>query len=252
MAFITRIDNNQEITIHYEVTGQGEPIVFHHGNGNSCANWKDLGYVEALAQYFQLIMLDSRGYGKSSKPHDPKAYSLKSRVDDTIAVLDALNIDKAHCFGGSIGASICMLLAKHYPDRFNSYILATPYFELFGDKFKAPLRIGSQKFLDTLECVLGEKLENEAIRNTMLKNDHLALLAANSSEWFNYHDYIQYLKKPTLIYCGEKEPTLQQMINLSKQIANSELEIIPNFTHKDAYWNGEVVSKIIHKFLKSL
>ncbi len=128
MAFITRKDNKKEISIHYETVGSGEPIVFHHGNGNCIQDWYTLGYVDALSPYFQLILIDSRGYGKSSKPHDPNDYNLKSRADDTIAVLDQVGIEQAHCFGGSVGASMCLILARYYPERFKSYIFATPYF----------------------------------------------------------------------------------------------------------------------------
>ncbi len=70
MPYAAHVDNNKKIDIYYETIGMGEPIVFHHGNGNCCKDWYTLGYVEALARDFQLILIDSRGYGKSSKPHE--------------------------------------------------------------------------------------------------------------------------------------------------------------------------------------
>lgn len=125
MPYITRKDNNQEINIYYESVGNGEPIVFHHGNGNCIKDWYTLGYVDELANDYQLILIDSRGYGKSSKPHDPAAYNLHSRANDTIAVLNELGIEKAHCLGGSIGASMCMILANLFASLKASAIRAS-------------------------------------------------------------------------------------------------------------------------------
>ena len=93
MSYITWQDQQDTVEIYYEVIGQGEPVVFHHGNGNASRNWHDLGYVDALKNDIQMILIDVRGYGKSSKFHDPASYGLKSRVTDTIKVLDALNIN---------------------------------------------------------------------------------------------------------------------------------------------------------------
>lgn len=130
MSVVNRIDKktSTEIMIHYEVVGNGkDDIVFHHGNGNCIQDWHTLGFVDALKDDFKLILIDSRGYGKSSKPHDPQEYSLQSRADDTIAVLDQENIQQAHFLGASTGAAIGLLLAKFYPNRLRSYIFATPY-----------------------------------------------------------------------------------------------------------------------------
>ncbi len=45
---LTRIDNNQEINIHYKVIGKGELIIFHDGNGNSINNWYNLDFTDSL------------------------------------------------------------------------------------------------------------------------------------------------------------------------------------------------------------
>ena len=67
-----------------------------------------LSLAGILAERAAAVHVVSRGYGGSSKPHDPKEYSLKSRADDTIAVLDKEGISTACCLGGSIGAAILM------------------------------------------------------------------------------------------------------------------------------------------------
>jgi len=257
MPTLTRFEKKSEknISIYYEVTGIGdEVIVFHHGNGNCLRDWYTLGYVDILAKDFTLVLIDSRGYGRSSKPYDANDYNLESRADDTIAVMNQLGIESAHCFGGSIGAAICMLLAKFHPQRFKSYIFATPFFELFDDNIKTSLSQGIEAFIDKL---LGDKINNKEILSTFLANDAKALLAANSSEWFNYQDYIHFVDKPSLVYVGAKEPSLEKITALAEQLnqpTNNQtiLHVFPNVDHAEVYWQGSMVAPVIKAFIDGI
>lgn len=246
-----------EISIYYEVAGSGaETLVMHHGNGNCLKDWYTLGYVEALKQDFTLVMLDSRGYGQSSKPHDTKEYSLKSKAEDTIAVLDDAGVTMAHCLGASIGASMCFLLAKYYPERFKSYLFATPYFHLFDAVICQALTSGVESYVAALETLLGGSIANKAIRDTFLANDAKALLTANSAEWFHYQDYIQFIHQPTLIYAGANEPTVPDLIKLAEALTSasgckSDLHIFPDSDHAKVYWDGALVAPIIKNFIES-
>lgn len=257
MPIITRVDKNTgtEVAINYEVIGDAEEtIVFHHGNGNRIEDWHTLGFVEALKSGYQLVLIDSRGYGKSSKLHDPKEYSLKSRADDTIAVLDEEGIEQAHCLGASVGAATCFLLARFYPERFKSFIFATPYFTLFGEEIKREMAKGIEAYVDKLEELIGGPIENTAIRDTFLSNDALALLAANSSEWFNYQDYIKYVTTPTLVYAGSREPSIEELTVLSESLEATSgqtchFHVFSDMDHAAVYWSGESVAPVISEFV---
>jgi len=93
---------NQGVRIHYEVEGEGPPIVLQHGFTRDLGFWRQFGYVDAPKHNYQLILLDARGHGLSDKPHDPSAYAWELRVSDVTAVLDHLDIRKAHFWGYSI------------------------------------------------------------------------------------------------------------------------------------------------------
>ena len=54
---------NRGVRIHYEVDGQGPPLLLHHGTGGSADSWRENGYREALRGRYRLIMPDSRGHG---------------------------------------------------------------------------------------------------------------------------------------------------------------------------------------------
>ena len=94
------------VSIHYHVEGDGPPLVLQHGLTSSLQNWYAYGFVEELAKDYRLIMVDARGHGRSGKPHDPKDYDLKLRVNDVLAVMDDLGVDKAHYMGYSMGGRI--------------------------------------------------------------------------------------------------------------------------------------------------
>lgn len=74
-----------------------------HPNGHCIKDWHVLGYTTQLKKSFQLILIDGRGFGDSDKPHDANYYQTQLIASDTIAVMNNLGIDRAHCFGYSMG-----------------------------------------------------------------------------------------------------------------------------------------------------
>jgi pimeloyl-ACP methyl ester carboxylesterase len=83
--------NNQGVQINYEVTGYGPPLFLMHGFSGNHTSWHGYGYVAALQDSYQLILIDARGHGASSKPHTPEAYDYQRLIEDMIAVLDDLH-----------------------------------------------------------------------------------------------------------------------------------------------------------------
>ncbi len=119
------------LNLYYEVIGNCKndiPIVFHHGFGNSVANWKQLGYVDKLSSTFPLILFDGRGFGKSDKPYDPKSYSPELIAKDCLAVLDEVGIRKCHLFGNSMGGIVGLMMSQIAPERYCSFCLTSTIF----------------------------------------------------------------------------------------------------------------------------
>ena len=115
--------SNQGVRIHYQVEGDGPPLVLQHGITWNLRFWYYRGYVDALKGDYRLILIDARGHGASDKPHDPTAYNREAKVSDICAVLDALDIARSHFWGYSMGCSIGMALGLLRPDRFHSLTL---------------------------------------------------------------------------------------------------------------------------------
>ena len=110
------IADNNGVGIHYEVAGQGPPVILLHGFPDSGRVWRH--QVLALADAgFQVIVPDLRGYGRSDKPGDVAAYAMPYLEADVVAILDQLQVTRAHVVGHDWGAGIAWRLAILHPDR---------------------------------------------------------------------------------------------------------------------------------------
>lgn len=106
---------NQGVRIHYQIEGDGQPLVLQHGFTDSLETWYEVGYVEGLKAQYCLILIDASGHGASDKPHEPDAYGREQNVDDITSVLDDLDIPRAHYFGYSMGGRIGFATARRAP-----------------------------------------------------------------------------------------------------------------------------------------
>lgn len=141
MAFVV----NLGMRIHYEVEGQGFPLVIQHGYSDSMQTWYELGYVDALKRAHLVILVDARGHGASDKPHDTSAYAKDRQAADVVGVLDELQIQRANYWGYSMGGRIGFALAQYAPERFRCFVLggaAGDGRSRIGDGFRKAMREG--------------------------------------------------------------------------------------------------------------
>lgn len=116
--------DSQEVRIHYEDAGSGEPVVLVHGFGsNAQYNWGITGWIRALSERYRVLALDCRGHGASDKPHDTEAYTTERMGGDVIRLLDHLGIQRALLMGYSMGARIAMWLMLAHPERLRAVVL---------------------------------------------------------------------------------------------------------------------------------
>ena len=114
--------DSKGVRLRYVDQGRGQPVVLVHGLGNSLELWTTTGVLPELAKSYRVIAFDSRGQGRSEKPHDPNAYGAELALD-IVRLLDHLGIDRAHVIGFSNGANITSQLLTLRPDRFLTAVL---------------------------------------------------------------------------------------------------------------------------------
>jgi pimeloyl-ACP methyl ester carboxylesterase len=110
------------IGIHYEVRGTGPAILFAHESTGDHTNWR--AQVEHFAPHFTCIAYNSRGYPPSGVPASPESYSQEIFVSDMLAVLDHLQVERAHIVGLSMGSMTALHFGLRHPDRALSLVLA--------------------------------------------------------------------------------------------------------------------------------
>ena len=115
--------NVNGININYKVQGQGEPLIMISGLNSDHSSWKS--QTGLFKKYFRTITFDNRGVGKSDKPAGP--YTIKMMTDDTIGLMDHLNIEKAHVLGVSMGGMIAQELAINHPERVDKLVLGCTF-----------------------------------------------------------------------------------------------------------------------------
>lgn len=109
------------ITLAYEITGAGHPLLLITGVGYGKWFWHKV--VPGLANRFQVVTFDNRGAGDSAKPDGP--YTVPMMAADTAGLLDALKIKDAYVMGHSLGGFIAQELAVTRPDLIGKLILAS-------------------------------------------------------------------------------------------------------------------------------
>ncbi len=110
---------NGDVQIHYTSYGVGPALFLLHGGLSSGLDW--IGEIPALADKFKLVVVDSRGHGKSDLGTEPLTYRLMA--SDVVSVMNRAGIDRAHVAGWSDGGNIGLLLALDFPTRVDRLVV---------------------------------------------------------------------------------------------------------------------------------
>jgi pimeloyl-ACP methyl ester carboxylesterase len=250
--------DNQGIKIHYKVEGEGIPFVLLYGFMDSLEDWYNIGFVDSLQDNYKLILIELRGHGLSDKPHNSKLYSMNLLTSDVVAVLDELEIEKAHFLGYSMGGHIGFGLTQFYPDRFLSLILGgiSHYIDdEIKEKALGLLKIleeGLEAYLKYLESV-GQEITSE-VRKEMEKFDFKALAAFWGADLFpGNKGFYREVEVPIMLYVGEEDGWghYPRALEFTKETKNATLYSFPDVGHELHYTRDMVIPSVL-EFLRNI
>jgi pimeloyl-ACP methyl ester carboxylesterase len=261
MPYVT----NEGVRIHYEVEGEGIPLVLQHGSSGNIENWRTFGYVAALIKDYRLILVDARGHGLSDKPHAPEAYRPEAFAGDYAAILAELSIRKAHFMGYSMGGRIGFrVIARYLLPNFSSLILggASPYpitseeekGEL-GERLTA-LRVALDKGVDAylagLEAQSGPL--SPRARERIIQSDPIAIytLTRTTYDWPSAEDVLPVINVPCLIYASDRDPRYAGAREGAAHIPGATFVPFQNIEHLDILRRSELVLPYIRQFLDAV
>ena len=110
---------NRGVNLYWEEHGSGEPILLVMGLSFTKEMWFRL--MPALVPGHRVVVFDNRGMGRSDAPGGP--YSIRQMALDTMAVMDAAKMPRAHVVGASMGGMIAQELTIRHPERVISLML---------------------------------------------------------------------------------------------------------------------------------
>ena len=156
----TRYAKSGEVHIAYQVVGNGPPdLVLVPGWVSHVEYaWEEPSFsrfLQRLASFSRLILLDRRGTGLSDRVADLP--TLEQRMDDVRAVMDAAGSERAALFGISEGGPMCMMFAATYPERTSALILYGTFARLTRTR-DYPIGMpmdAMEKFLERIEQFWG-------------------------------------------------------------------------------------------------
>jgi 3-oxoadipate enol-lactonase len=258
-----------DISLYYEIHGEGEPLVMIMGHGGSTVGW--FCQIPELSREYRVIAFDNRGAGQSDKPDVP--YTVQMLANDLTGLLDTLAVDAAHIYGISMGGMIAQEFALLYPQRVISLVLgcsgpggrhavlpdqdAMAMFHLERVKRLAPEErmreslpfLYSQAFIDANPDIV-EYVIAEGVKHAPPLHGFLRQLEAAVSH--DTYDRLPQINVPTLVICGsgDRISPIQNSRLLASHIPNAELVILEDAGHVFFIEAADQANKVILDFLR--
>jgi pimeloyl-ACP methyl ester carboxylesterase len=113
-----------DLNIYYEIHGNGFPLVMIVGLGAN-KDWWEPKQLEEVSRKYKAIIFDNRGTGRTESP--AKDFTFKMMADDTVGLMDALKIKKAHVLGVSLGGNVAQEIVLDYPERVVKLVLCSTH-----------------------------------------------------------------------------------------------------------------------------
>ncbi|MBI2766114.1 MAG: alpha/beta fold hydrolase [Chloroflexi bacterium] len=233
----------RDIVTYYEEAGSGHPLVLIMGLGGDLQGWAL--QVPALSKYFRVITFDNRGAGRTSAPDRP--FTIATMADDLAALLDRLDIEKAHILGFSMGGYIAQEFIAAYPQRVDKLILLATAASIDGYghavvnswidvrrsnlsreqviRTRAPY-VYSPELLDDSERY--ERAIQNALSNPYAQQDHAFIRQAQAILAFDAAESAAKIKSPTLVAVGKDDILVppRNSEKLAKLIPGATLKVL--------------------------
>ena len=265
------VSTNDGVRLHVEEAGDGSPVLFVHEFAGDHRSWEP--QVRALSRRYRCIAYSARGYPPSDVPEDPAAYSQDRAVADAIAVLDALDVDRAHVVGLSMGGFATLHLGLRHPGRARSLVVAACGYGAQPerqDAFREESNVIADAFAAEGAAEVAKRYAVGPARVQFQNKDprgwaeFAAHLGEHSSagsamtmrgvqgarpSLYDLTDSLAALSVPTLIVAGdEDEGVLEPSLMLKRTIPAAGLAVLPKTGHTVNLEESELFGRLLERF----
>jgi pimeloyl-ACP methyl ester carboxylesterase len=216
------------VELHYEMAGDGEPLLWLHGFLGAGPDWKYI-FKEPPAG-FRLIAPDLRGHGASTNPSGE--FSFRQAANDVEGLLRHLELDTVKAIGLSGGGITLLHMATAFKTRIQSMVIvsAPPY---FPEQARMLQRQTSESMFGAVQMDLMRKRHQNGDAQIQQLFAHSRALA-DSYEDVNFTPpYLSTIAAETLIVFGDRDPLypVSLAFELKAAIPGSHLWVVPNAGH---------------------
>ncbi len=183
--------------------------------------------VKALMSHHKVVLVDSRGHGRSTRDAQPYSYDLMA--DDVVALMDKLKIQKADVVGWSDGAIIGLDLAIRHPERLNKVVSFAANTKTDG------VNDGVEKN-PTFAAFL-KRAGDEYRRLSATPNNYDAFVEQISKMWATQPNWtdaqLKAITTPVLVMDGDHDEAIKRAHTeyIAATIPHAGLMILPNTSH---------------------
>jgi pimeloyl-ACP methyl ester carboxylesterase len=212
------------VRIWYAEFGRGAPVILLHGGLANSNYWGN--QVRALSPRYRVIVMDSRGHGRSTRDNRPFGYDLMA--SDVIALMDYLKIQKAAIVGWSDGAILALDIAINHPERL------TKIFAFAANSDPSGVSDISQSPVFTSYI---ERAAKEYERLSATPNEYESFLAQISKMWETQPSFskeqLSAIKVPTWIVDADRDEAIKRENTefMAAQIPGAGLLLEPRVSH---------------------
>lgn len=231
------------IRIWYAAYGKGEPVILLHGGLANANYWGH--QVRALQQRYQVIVMDSRGHGRSTRDQRPYGYDLMA--DDVVALMDFLKLRKAAIVGWSDGAILGIDLAMRYPQRISRVFAFAANTDPSGVTENVEKNPTFARFIDRA----GKEYE----KLSATPKEYQAFVDAISRMWATEPNWtpaqLTAIKVPIQVVDGDHDEAIKRAHTerMAEQIPGAGLLIQPNTSHFSFIQDAAQFSQDVLHFL---
>lgn len=244
--------------IHYEVEGNGAPLLLLHPAGVASTIWRDIGYVDLLRDSHRLILVDSLGYGLSSKPHVVESYAWEKQVADLAAVLEAADAPRPDVFGYSMGGVLAIVLAIMSPESLSRLVVAgapPPGMQPAPSKNyvrRVPLDQGTNAYaMAAIQRWRSVGIElSEPSKRDLLTADLKAVVARREAVGkSDMREHLSKIRVPTMLMAGSEDPFAEAVRTASEMIPDCVYVSLKYRSHIGAIADKDAIVRELERFL---
>lgn len=223
---------------YFPADPQAPTLILLHGNGENHTYF--VKQIPAFSPHFRLVLMDTRGQGQSTGGDGELNFSVFAA--DLLALMDHLQIAKAHLLGFSDGGNLALTFALAHPERVQSLILNGANLEPGGVKLSTQLPIVLGYGCCRLLSPFSHKAQqNGAVLGLMVNHPHIPPQALAA------------LTMPALVIVGERDMIRDRHSQLiARSLPNAQFVRIPGGDHFCAAKCPEVFNHAVLSFLQNL